>query len=297
MLIVIMYWVISTVSSHYIDRCRLFHEMLYHLKSLISRCMKSTIDNPRDTTCITNQTYRRLCHVNDPIALTIVVIMVGVIRWNYGPILWRQYAATRFTCCWNGERGRWRTKAICVHEIIRRRVKAFGLGTVFYNSVAQWKTWPSNWAISAEVHQDRTLLCHKAARVTILDVAAHCMMTSFPADFQGVEPTGRIILDRHRYNVDEQHLWCGFIFNDNNMPRANTCWEWRRFFLMWFISCIYRIILTHPPCNDPIAVTALIIVLINWTKHIILSENVGYIAYANCNNVLSYINGFITLYR
>ena len=152
MLIVIMYWVISTVSSHYIDRCRLFHEywvistvsshyidrcrlfpeILYHLKSLISRCMKSTIDNPRDTTCITNQTYRRLCHVNDPIAVTIVVIMVGVIRWNYGPILWRQYAATRFT------------KAIYVHEIIRRWVKACCLGTVFYNSIGQWKTSPSN---------------------------------------------------------------------------------------------------------------------------------------------------------
>ena len=237
--------------------------------------------------------YRRLRHVDEPHTDTVVVIMVGIIRRNYGPILWSQYAATRFMCCWNGERG---TKAIYVHEIIRRRAQACGLGR-FYNSVAQWKTWPSSWAISAEVHQDRTLLCHKAALVTILKPAAHCMMTSFPADFQGVEPTVRIILDRHRYDVDEQHLKGGFIFNDNNMTRANTCWEWRRIFLMWFISCIYRIILTHPPCNDPIAVTALIIVLINWTKQIILSENLGYIAYANCNNVLSYINGFITLYR
>ena len=134
------------------------------------------------------RSYNRLCHVDDPKAVTVVVIMVWVIRRNDGPKGCSKHVATWF-------------RRTYVHEIFHRSGIACSLGTGFYNSVAQWKTWPSNWAISTEDHPDRTLLCHKAACVTTLGVAAHCMMTSFPADFQGVVVTVGIELNRHRINV------------------------------------------------------------------------------------------------
>ena len=116
------------------------------------------------------------------------------------------------------------TKATQVHEIIHRSGVACSLGIGICNTVAQWKTWPGNRVIRAEVHSDGTCLCHKAACGTTPDAATHCMIASFPADFQGVVATARFRLNHYWFDGD---LYClkETKYSDlNNMQKIKCTW-------------------------------------------------------------------------